>query len=235
MTQLVKKESITSLELLKEINFFRKKEREENGNDSRLLKDCSHDNLLKTIREEFSDEIDAVELNESKYYSNGKEYPMFVLTFSQSKQVLLKESKYVRKAVLQYIEKLEKELKEVLPKLTEMEIILKVVSSQVSADKKLVEHDEKLIDIENKVFSVINTVTIESNKQRKIQLEIANRVYKLLPEPQPDLSNDDIKIMTRKFFSGLHKDLRNKFLVSTYKDIKVIDYEEALEFIREWV
>ena len=41
--------------------------------------------------------------------------------------------------------------------------------------------------------------------------------------------------MTRKMFSGLNKDLRNKFLVSTYKDIKVIDYEEALEFIREWV
>lgn len=231
--QLTKKESMTSLELLKEINFFRKKEREENNNDSRLLKDCSHDNLLKTIREEFSEEIDVVELNESKYYSNGKEYPMFVLTFSQSKQVLLKESKYVRKAVLQYIENLEKELKEVLPQLSEMEIILKVVNNQIAMDKKFIEMD-------NKIDSVINKVTLESGKQRKIQLAVAKRVYGLLDlelDHLKGLSDFLIVIESRKraLFSGIYRDIKRKFGVASYKDIKVVEYEKALSFIEKWI
>lgn len=35
---------------------------------------------------------------------------MFILTLSQAKQVLVRESKYVRRAVIQYIEKLEASL-----------------------------------------------------------------------------------------------------------------------------
>ena len=145
--QLTKKESMTSLELLKEINIFREK----SGERAELR----HDTLLNIIRAEFEEEISSQELLESNYYSRGKEFPMFILTFGQAKQVLLRENKDVRKAVIQYIENLEKKLKEALPQLTEMEIILKVVSSQISTDKKLVEHDEKLIEIENKVVSVI--------------------------------------------------------------------------------
>ena len=126
---------------------------------------------------------------------------------------------------IKYIENLEQQLQKPLS----------VEEMIINQAQSVLELKKEVSEIRNDVKSVINIVTLESGKQRKIQLEIANRVYKLLPEPQPDLSNDDIKIMTRKFFSGLHKDLRNKFLVSTYKDIKVIDYEEALEFIREWV
>ena len=217
MTQLVKKESITSLELLKEINIFREKEGKET--------EMQHKTLLGIIRDEFEEEISFQELLESNYYSRGKKFPMFILTFGQAKQVLLRENKDVRKAVIKYIENLEQKLQK----------SLSVEEMIINQAQSVIELKKEVLEIRNDVKSVINTVTIESNKQRKIQLEIANRVYKLLPEPQPELSNDDIKIMTRKFFSGLHKDLRNKFLVSTYKDIKVIDYEEALEFIREWV
>ena len=217
MTQLTKKESMTSLELLKEINIFREKEGKET--------EMQHKTLLGIIRDEFEDEISGQELLLSNYYSRGKELPMFILTLNQSKQVLSRESKFVRKAVIQYIENLEQQLQKPLS----------VEEMIINQAQSVIELKKEVLEIRNDVKSVINTVTIESNKQRKIQLEIANRVYKLLPEPQPDLSNDDIKIMTRKMFSGLHKDLRNKFLVSTYKDIKVIDYEEALEFIREWV
>ena len=217
MTQLVKKESITSLELLKEINIFREKEGKET--------EMQHKTLLGIIRDEFEEEISQQELLLSNYYSRGKEFPMFILTLAQSKQVLSRESKFVRKAVIKYIENLEQQLQKPLS----------VEEMIINQAQSVIELKKEVLEIRNDVKSVINTVTIESNKQRKIQLEIANRVYKLLPEPQPDLSNDDIKIMTRKMFSGLHKDLRNKFLVSTYKDIKVIDYEEALVFIREWV
>ena len=109
--ELTNKDTITSLELLEQINFFRKKERFENQNDSRFLKDCLHDSLLKIIRDEFEEEISLGELNESTYKSRGKEYPMFILTISKAKQVLVRESKYVRKAVIHKLEELENKIK----------------------------------------------------------------------------------------------------------------------------
>jgi len=72
--QMIKKDTITSLELLEQINLFRSKERElslENKNN-RLLSDRTHDNLIKAIRDEFSEEISLGELNESNYSSSRK-------------------------------------------------------------------------------------------------------------------------------------------------------------------
>ena len=103
--ELKLKDTVTSLELLEQINFFRKKERELEEKENRLLKNINHDSLLKIIRDEFEEEISLGELNESNYKSRGKEYPMFILTFNQGKQILARESKTVRKAVFVYIEK----------------------------------------------------------------------------------------------------------------------------------
>lgn len=97
------KDAIISLELVNQINLFRSKD----GNKNELR----HDNLLQIIRDEFSEEISLLKIQESKYKNiRGKEYPMFILTFSQAKQVLVRESKAVRKAVIKYLEELEKQL-----------------------------------------------------------------------------------------------------------------------------
>lgn len=108
MENLISKKNsktITSLELLEQINFFRKKE----GNKSVLR----HDTLLNIIRDEFEEEIGLQKILETPYIhpQNKQKYPMYTLTLNQAKQVLIRESKAVRKAVIQYIEKLEKELK----------------------------------------------------------------------------------------------------------------------------
>ncbi len=77
------KEMITSLELVKQINIFRKEE----GNKN----DLEHKNLLNIIREEFGEEI--AEGNIQQFYykdSMNREKPMFNLTLSQAKQVLVR-------------------------------------------------------------------------------------------------------------------------------------------------
>lgn len=96
---------ITSLELVEQINVFRAKE----GNRAVL----QHSDLLKVIRDEFEEEIGIGQISETlyKHPQNGQEYPMFELTLSQAKQILVRESKFVRKAVIAYIERLENEIK----------------------------------------------------------------------------------------------------------------------------
>lgn len=103
LTILEKKDTITSLELLEQINFFRKQE----GNRAEL----QHKTLLEIIRDEFEEEISQQKILPSTYTTDrGREYPMFELTTAQAKQVLVRESKFVRKAVIHYIEELEAKL-----------------------------------------------------------------------------------------------------------------------------
>jgi len=226
MAQLVKKESMTSLELLKEINIFREKEGKET--------EMQHKTLLGIIRDEFEEEISQQELLLSNYYSRGKEYPMFILTLKQAKQVLSRESKYVRKAVIKYIENLEEKLKEVIPQLSEMEMIIKIAN-------KHLEHDKKFVEIETKIDSVINTVTIPSLQQSILQKAINQRVYHIFFSRNKPIFSDlynELRYkreITSKMFRNIHGEIRKKFGVPSYKDIKVVEYEKALNFIENWI
>lgn len=97
------KDRITSLELLDQINIFRKQE----GNRAVL----QHKDLLKIIRNEFEEEINEGKISLVEYKDKkGELRPMYILTYNQAKQVLLRESKFVRKAVIHYVERLEEEL-----------------------------------------------------------------------------------------------------------------------------
>ena len=94
------KNEITSLELLAEINKFRKEEG--------IKKELGHNDLLKVIRDEFSEEINEGKISPVTYKDKkGEKRPMFILTLSQARQVLVRESKFVRRAVIHFLEKLE--------------------------------------------------------------------------------------------------------------------------------
>lgn len=92
----VHKNNITSLELLAQINFFRI----QYGYEQIL----EHETLIEIIQNEFEEEI-----KEKKVKVNlSDEGESFELTLSQSKQVLIRESKLVRKGVISFLENLEK-------------------------------------------------------------------------------------------------------------------------------
>ena len=126
-----------------------------------------------------------------------------------------------------------------LPQLTEMEMISKIASSQDLALKRLE-------ILENKFDAV---VTLESGKQRKIQLAVSKRVYDIVESEEKYLYNtlhldrertekeikEQLESYKRKLFSGIYRDLKRKFGVASYKDIKVVEYEKALEFINNWI
>ncbi|MGL5707481.1 MAG: ORF6C domain-containing protein [Aeromonas sp.] len=214
-----RKETITSLELLEQINFFRKQE--ENKTELR------HDTLLGIIRDEFEEEISLQKILESTYKNDrGREYPMFVLGLNQSKQVLMRESKFVRKAVINYIEKLELELQK--PLTTEDLIILQAES--IKDVKGRVEILEDKIN---------NQMTIDYGNQRRLQIDISKRVYeradtvpKFVTE-KGDFSKKNAKVI-KLLFSAIYRDVKNKFGVTSYKDVRVSDYEDCLNFVKVW-
>lgn len=135
MNELTKKETITSLELVKEINLFREKE----GNRSELR----HDTLRDIIRDELEEEILSQGILEKSIPSNGgRPMLVYVLKLSQAKRVLLRESKYVRKAVISYIEKLEAALKSRFEVPTTFAEALRLAAYQAEQ----IENQQKLIE-----------------------------------------------------------------------------------------
>lgn len=99
MKSLANKETVTSLELLEQINIFRKQE------EKRKL---GHNDLKKIIRKELEKDFNAGNIFHIKQKdSRGREQDIYILTFSQGKRVLLRESPTVRQAVIEYINKLE--------------------------------------------------------------------------------------------------------------------------------
>ena len=140
--EFLSKESINSKELLDQINIFREMEYKEKEASNTLTEaqkkrghyiELRHDNLLRTIKDEFNIKIDLLNFEEMlkekdrknilPIYVDGvfistykdkydREQIMFILTIDQAKQVLLRESKVVRKAVIQYLNLLEKRIRE---------------------------------------------------------------------------------------------------------------------------
>lgn len=124
LDKIMDKDMITSLELLEQINFFRNQEGTPNTN---------HKDLMIIIETEFTDinrkrvkggvcpetytlikeqlQQENIKIGEYEHSQNKQIYPMYILPLSKAKQCLLKESKYVRKAVIHYIEDLEIKLK----------------------------------------------------------------------------------------------------------------------------
>lgn len=114
---LAKRESITSKDLLVQVNLFREQEykaKQANGTLTEAEKKrgkfakLEHKDLLDIIRDEFSEEIGAGKISPTSYKDQwNRNQPMFILTYNQAKQVLLRESKFVRRAIIHYIELLE--------------------------------------------------------------------------------------------------------------------------------
>ena len=237
--ELIKKQTITSLELTKQINIFRKEEYDykiknnlslgkvelKNGHFTELR----HDTLLNIIRDEFEKEITDQKILGSAYKDeSGKENPYFELTLDQAKQILMRESKFVRKAMIDYINKLEKV---VSMQLYSLPTISKEELNVKNRELEIKERELKLKEIE------FLEERIEKYKQyEKVKLALEAQVTEkltgikgLLPMPNlektysaGDVANKLSKIFNKKISSNLIGRIANKF------DLKTKEFSELI-------
>lgn len=202
---LLNKSSITSLELLEQINFFRKEERKQT--------ELQHKDLLKIIRDEFEEEINEGKISPVTYTDKkGELRPMYILTLSQARQVLSRESKYVRKATFKYIDELESKLNE--------KIILKanLLSDDkgvvIASYKRLVELEtmEKTRQIEQQQREIEHNQDVIIGLVKDIELKdkraILNDVVRYKGGQQ---AHERWKILYREFGSKYHIDINKRY------------------------
>lgn len=155
ITDINNKTEWTSVELVDVINHFRTLD----GKKTQLR----HDTLLNILRDEFSEEISLQNILERTYTnSRGQTYPMYKLSNSQAKQILVRESKAVRRAVINLLEYLEQHNEHNLNVLNEREaylyeqgLIIDTVDKMADLIKKTKELSNKK-DICQRIINLIN-------------------------------------------------------------------------------
>jgi len=132
----------TSLHLVDEINKFRELE----GNRAVLR----HDNFLAKIEDEFNEEIRALKIKASSYTtSQNKQAKMYELDYEQSLQMLMSESKTVRKGVVKVLKAQQGKINE-LENLSPAEFLLYHAQMLVKQEKKLQRFDDHLQKLESR-------------------------------------------------------------------------------------
>lgn len=177
---------ISTLDILKEINFFRSQE----GRN-----ELKHYDLLKVVRDEFEEEIDAGKISGVEYKDKkGENRPMFILTFNQAKQVLVRESKTVRKAVINYIEKLENEIKNKQEK-------PKLPATYLEALKELVKVEEEKLSLENKVKNLTyqNKLYTATEIAKELGFKSASEFNKILETDKIQYKVNGTWVLTSKY------------------------------------
>jgi len=156
ITDINNKTEWTSVELVDVINHFRTLD----GKKNKLL----HKNLLALIQDEFSEEINGLNFQPVNFYTDkkGEQRPMYKLSNSQAKQILVRESKAVRRAVIKLLEYLEQHNNHNLKVLNEREaylyeqgLIIDTVDKMADLIKKTKELSNKK-DICQRIINLIN-------------------------------------------------------------------------------
>lgn len=172
-----------------------------------------HKNILADIRDEISklgEERGRLIFQQSCYTNlQNKQQPMFLLNY---KGVLQLGARYNAETRFKLIEKIEQLQK---PMTVEDMIIMQ------ANEMKSVKH--RIDVVENKVD---NEIRIDHAEQRKLQKAVSIRVYQRL-----DVINSDKNLM----FPAIYRDLKDRFGVASYRDIKRKDLTEALAYVQNWI
>lgn len=87
---------------------------------------------------------------------------------------------------------------------------------------EMMKHGERLNLLETKVEEQI---TIDHGEQRRVQKAIASRVYE-------EASN---KTRRSELFAELYREIRDRFGVASYRDLKRKDLQLAIRYIEGWI
>ena len=156
ITDINNKTEWTSVELVDVINHFRTLDKKKTM--------LQHKTLLEIIRDEFNEEINEQNFLPVNFYTDkkGEQRPMYKLSNSQAKQILVRESKAVRRAVIKLLEYLEQHNKHNLKVLNEREaylyeqgLIIDTVDKMADLIKKTNELSNKK-DICQRIINLIN-------------------------------------------------------------------------------
>lgn len=164
ITDINNKTEWTNVELVDVINHFRTLD----GKKTML----QHKTLLEIIRDEFNEEINEQNFLPVNFYTDkkGEQRPMYKLSNSQAKQILVRENKAVRRAVIKLLEYLEQHNNHNLKVLNEREAYLYEQGLIINTVDKMAELVKKTKELSNKKDMCQRIINLINASQSSIPL-----------------------------------------------------------------
>jgi prophage antirepressor-like protein len=121
--------------------------------------------------------------------------------------------------------------------------VLRTTADLVEGQQELRQEQQQLKQMLEAVDQKVEQqITLNSGEQRKVQIEIAKRVYELADQLDDqqlgfvatgEIVTDAGKARA-KMFRSIHRDIKDRFAVSSYKDVRRCEMPELMRFINGW-
>jgi Rha family phage regulatory protein len=113
--------------------------------------------------------------------------------------------------------------------LSEREQLMASMKLSLESAEEIAVMKEEVVEVKTEMKEVRglveNQITLDHGEQRRVQIGIASRIYELESDKQ----------LRSPLFAELYREIRNRFGVTSYKDIKRKDMMSALNYIEAWV
>ena len=106
--------------------------------------------------------------------------------------------------------------------LSEKEQLMAAMKLTLDANKEIGEIKSEIVELREKVE---NQITLDHGQQRRIQRLIGSKVYEVA-------NSEEHK---RLLFAELHREIKDRFGVASYKDLKRQEMLKAVAYIESWV
>ncbi|MGM0969389.1 MAG: Rha family transcriptional regulator [Bacillota bacterium] len=110
----------------------------------------------------------------------------------------------------------------------EMEQNLQNFSNLSPQLQQMIRLEQRQNETDERIGKLENNLSINAYQQTVIQKRINKRVYELVERYGED---EEVK---RRMFTSIHRNFRDAFAVPTYKDLRKLDFEEAISWIGTW-
>ena len=201
-------------------------EREVLGREFRIYGDFENPLFLaKDVAEWIEYDIS----NVSKMVSNVDENEKIITRINNTSATFLTEDGLYEVLMLSrkpIAKEFKKQVKEILKTIRKTGSYSKPMSVQDVLIATLEEQKKMVHRIEIVENKVDNEIRIDQSEQRKLQKAINIRVYQRL-----DVINAEKRLM----FPAIHRDVKDRFGVASYRDIKRKDLTEALAYVQNWI
>lgn len=187
-----------------------------------------HDNVIQDIKNlECSEEFSLLNFQESTYTNErGRTYPRYFIT--EKGFVLLvmgytgKEAMRFKEMYIAEFEKMREQIQNRVPVLSPNEAMALALQKTAEMMTKVPVLENRIETVERKVDEQI---TLEQGEQRRVQTAVATRIY--------DLEDDSEE--RSPLFRELYRELKNRWGVSSYRDLLRKDLGDVLAYINAWV
>lgn len=212
-----------STEVVAQLNIFREME------GSKVK---PHNDFMKSIRVEFEEEIAEGNISQCFYDTKfNKNLPQYLLTTDQAKQMLMKESKTVRRAMVQYINSLEKEVERLKVPSTYAEALLEAGRLALELEEK-----ERVIEVQTPKVEYHDAV-LNPEKLKNVT-EIAKDLGMSAVKLNKILNKEGIIYKPRGKNYWLIYSSHDFLITEGYADYKISEHAQQLKWTelgRKWI